>query len=142
MNVQDDGTCFACGAANESGLHLKFCLDLNQKTAAADTILDERFNGWKGIAHGGIISTMLDEAMVYACITEKRMVATANLNIKFRTPTAVGKQLHIEGQVVQTRKRMMKARAIVSFEGEVLAEAEGTFVTMTELDNLDGYCIA
>ncbi|MCK5740131.1 PaaI family thioesterase [bacterium] len=141
MNVRDDGSCFACGAANETGLHLVFRLDLNQKTAATDTVLDERFNGWKGIAHGGIISTMLDEAMVYACITEKKMVATANLSIKFRAPVAVGKPLHIEGQVVQSRKRIMKARATLRFEGEVLAEAEGTFMTLTELDNLDDYCV-
>ena len=58
--------CFACGTLNAHGLHL--ALHAGGGRCWVDTVLDDSFEGWDGIAHGGIISTILDEVMAWAVI--------------------------------------------------------------------------
>ncbi len=55
--------CFGCGRKNPIGLKLKFQWD--GKTATAEFAAGENHQGWPGIVHGGIIFSILDEAMAY-----------------------------------------------------------------------------
>jgi acyl-coenzyme A thioesterase PaaI-like protein len=55
--------CFGCGPDNPYGLHLQFTLDATAQTATARVHLDRHFEGPPGHIHGGIIATLLDEAM-------------------------------------------------------------------------------
>ena len=55
--------CFACGPANPDGLKLKFSYSPDRHFVKSILHLDKRFQGATGFAHGGIIATLLDEAM-------------------------------------------------------------------------------
>ncbi|MFC1467760.1 PaaI family thioesterase [Verrucomicrobiota bacterium] len=139
MEIIDDGSCFVCGKNNECGLKLRFKLDREAKSATTTTVLKDHFSGWVNAAHGGIICALLDEAMVYACAATGWFVATGNMNVKFRKPVPVGETLTIEGELLEHRRKMMKTRARVLKDGEVLAESEGTMVVVGEVENEQDY---
>lgn len=139
MEITDDGSCFVCGEHNEIGLKLRFKLDREAKKASTTTELKDHFSGWINAAHGGIICCLLDEAMVYACATTGWFVATGNMSVKFRKPVPVGKTLTIEGELLEHRRKVMKTRAKVMLEDEVLAESEGTMIVVGEVKNEQDY---
>ena len=58
--------CFACGTLNAHGLHLVFHVE--QGRSWTELTLDRAFEGWEGIAHGGIVCTILDEVMAWALV--------------------------------------------------------------------------
>ena len=60
--------CFACGELNEIGLHLQ--LQLTPAHCHVELTLPDRFEGWEGLIHGGIVSTILDEVMAWALVEQ------------------------------------------------------------------------
>ncbi len=81
--------CFACGSLNAHGLQLS--LHLEDARSWTQLTLDERFEGWQGIAHGGIVSTILDEVMAWALVAEDNWGVTARMQVDFRKPVPIGR---------------------------------------------------
>ena len=124
--------CFACGSLNEHGLHLEL-------HAAADrcwleTTLEPRFEGWEGIAHGGIVSTILDEVMAWALVDHDIWGVTARMAVEFRKPVPIGRPIRAEGRVTQARRRIVEAEGVIvdPLDGTELARATGLFVGAPE----------
>ena len=65
VGVQFQRTCFACGRDNPHGLQLEFRVDPDG-VASASGVPDIKWEGLRGIVHGGIVTTLLDEAMAKA----------------------------------------------------------------------------
>src|SRR5260370_16914324 len=61
VEVRFDGHCFGCGPLNEDGLQLKFVP--GPDGSGAEFVVPDRFQSWSGMAHGGITSLLLDEAV-------------------------------------------------------------------------------
>jgi len=122
--------CFACGELNEHGLHLQ--LHTSPEGAWTELILAPRFQGWDAVAHGGIVCTLLDEAMAWAVIGRGTWGVTARMNVTFRRPIRTGQSIRAEGWVVEEGRRAVKAAGHVvhATTGEVLATAESTFVAV------------
>ena len=119
--------CFACGTLNAHGLQL--ALHTGDGRCWTDLILDSRFEGWEGIAHGGIISTILDEVMAWAVVEHDLWGVTARMAVEFKLPVPIGRPIHGEGRVIETRRRIVTAEGTLSDEnGNLLARAEATFV--------------
>jgi acyl-coenzyme A thioesterase PaaI-like protein len=120
--------CFACGELNEHGLRLR--LHATAEGCWTELTLDPRFQGWESVAHGGIVTTLLDEVMAWSVIGRDTWGVTARLSISFRKPVPIGRPIRAEGWVVEDRRRMFRTagRVIDPASGEVLAEGEGTFV--------------
>ena len=120
--------CFACGELNVSGLHLQ--LHATSGRCWAEPVLDERFMGWDGIAHGGIVATILDEVMAWALVDEDSWGVTARMAVDFRRPVPIGRRLRAEGRVVDRRRRLIhtEGRLIDPETGDVYATAKGTYV--------------
>ena len=55
----DDHHCFACGSQNKEGLDVQWVVE--GKTAHTFFVPPKKFQGWKGIVHGGIVATRCDE---------------------------------------------------------------------------------
>jgi len=124
--------CFACGTLNEHGLQL-------QLHAAADscwleTTLAQRFQGWDGIAHGGIITTILDEVMAWALVEHDMWGVTARMLVEFKKPVPIGVSIRAEGRVVDVRRRLVDAEGVIvdPAEGTILASSRATFVGASE----------
>jgi uncharacterized protein (TIGR00369 family) len=122
--------CFACGELNEHGLHLAIHTD--PTGSWAETTLEQRFQGWEAVAHGGIVCTLLDEAMAWAVIGRGTWGVTARLNVTFRRPIPVGRTVRAEGWVVDESRRVHRAegRILDAKTGDVLATGESTFVAV------------
>ena len=134
MEIIDDGSCFACGKSNEIGLKLNFKLDREAKTAITETTVKNHFSGWINAVHGGIICTLLDEAMVYACAATGWFVATGTLSVKYRKPVPTDEPIIIEGEVIEHRRKVMKTKARILRNDVVLAEAEGVMIVVGEVE--------
>lgn len=120
--------CFGCGPANAIGLHLEFLLAPDGSVVSLPTIADT-FGGHPGYLHGGIIATLLDEAMSKAVRAKGRPSMTRNIEIDFLRPVLSGAPLRIEGRVVRSEGRKHWAEsAILDGEGKTLAAAKGLFL--------------
>jgi len=88
-----------------------------------------QWESFQGTIHGGIIGTVLDEAMSKAIIAREWEAFTAELRVRFRDRIAPGDQLHVRGWVVQRKGRHIKAEAtLLSSEGDERAHGWGTFL--------------
>jgi acyl-coenzyme A thioesterase PaaI-like protein len=119
--------CFVCGEENPNGMHLAF-QDGDRRTFAR-WATDEAWQSYKGIVHGGIISSVLDEAMSKAIISSGTEAFTAELRIRFRKKVCVGDVVLVNGWVVSAEKRKILAEAsMTSEDGEERAHAWGVFL--------------
>ena len=120
--------CFACGTLNAHGLGL--VLHVEQGRSWTELSLDGAFEGWEGIAHGGIICTILDEVMAWALVGTDNWGVTARMNVNFHRPVSVGRPIRAEGVVTRSRRKIVETSAeLVDVEtGNVLATATGTYV--------------
>lgn len=124
--------CFACGTLNVHGLRL--VLHAGAGRCWTELELEERFQGWDGIAHGGIICTILDEVMAWALVEHDLWGLTARMSVDFRRPVPVGRRIRGEGWVLEARRRIVRAggRLVDAEDGTVLAESEATYVGVPE----------
>jgi uncharacterized protein (TIGR00369 family) len=120
--------CFGCGEANSSGLHLKFLLASDGSVVSFPSVPDT-FEGHPGYLHGGIIATLLDEAMSKSVRARGLSAMTRHMEVDFQRPVPSCTQLRIEGRVVRSdgRKHWTEAK-ILSPESSVLAHAKGLFI--------------
>ena len=123
--------CFVCGDKNESGLKVDFFYD--QGVAKAEFIPDERFQGYKDILHGGIISSLLDEVMIKAVIAKGLLVVTVEIEVKFLKPVRIGERLFLEGKVIKEKEKIFVAEGKVwNSKGERVATGKGKFFKVKE----------
>ena len=119
--------CFACGTLNAHGLQL--VLHAADDECWTELVLDSRFEGWQGIAHGGIVSTILDEVMAWALVEHDLWGLTARMNIVFKKPVPIGAPIRGEGRVISARRRVVEAEGVLrNAEGTILATSTATYV--------------
>jgi acyl-coenzyme A thioesterase PaaI-like protein len=120
--------CFACGSLNAHGLHL--VLHVEHDRSATELTLDKSFEGWDGIAHGGIICTILDEVMAWSLVGSDNWGVTARMTVTFKRPVAIGRRLRAEGSITRERRRLIEtvSQLTDAETGEILATAEGVYV--------------
>ena len=130
LNLIDNAHCFVCGPRNKSGLHIPVQKSVEGHTCTFTWVPGPAYQGYAGIVHGGILSTLLDEAMAYAVMgAEKNILAvTADMHIRYLRPTPVGVPLKFAATLTGQRKNLYFARgSVILPDGSVLAEAEGRF---------------
>lgn len=135
LTLLDDNSCFACGSENPAGLKLKFRLDPEKGTAVTETVIADHFNGWKGAVHGGIITTLLDETMVYACTSSGWFTVTGTIEVKFHKPVPTGELLVISGRIEENRGRSIRTSATLDFQGNVHASAKAILIPVKHEQN-------
>lgn len=123
------GNCFVCGKNNPGGLQLSFEIDKERQTLKTTFVASPTFQGWDGIVHGGIISTLLDEAMAKLVYELGYPFVTASLEIKFKKPAPILEALLVYGEITEVNRRLVRAKARVTKEnGTLLAEGKSTFI--------------
>ena len=125
--------CFACGTANPVGLKMRFYR--NGNAVYSDIRLGKDFEGWENMAHGGIISTILDEVMSWAIICFRRtLFVTRKMELKYVRPVPLNTSLRARGRVMDEDKGILiKTRGeLFDDEGRILARSVGEFALVTE----------
>nr|MCU0248270.1 PaaI family thioesterase [Bryobacter sp.] len=110
--------CFACGQDNPEGLKLRF-----QRGEAGVMRAEWRpgplLEGFRGIVHGGVVSTALDEAMSKAVAASGVEALTAELRVRYRQPVRSEAAYELRGWIVMRSRRLVRTEA-------VLLSADGT----------------
>jgi acyl-coenzyme A thioesterase PaaI-like protein len=122
-----DDYCFACGQANPKGLHLTFRFEGEEYVC--DFTAAREYQGWTDIVHGGIVSTVMDEVMTRLLWERGIGAMTAELTVRLKHPTPVGRPLTARARLVSQRRRLYETAAELSLEdGTVTATATGKFL--------------
>ncbi|MEW6068810.1 MAG: PaaI family thioesterase [Nitrospirota bacterium] len=120
--MEDDNYCFVCGEKNPQGIRLKF--SLKDGTVFTEFIPQKLHQGYKDIVHGGIISTILDEAMVKAALLQGIPAVTAEITIRFKNPLMVGEKTIVEATIMKMNKKIIETSASIRKQDNTLI-AEG-----------------
>jgi uncharacterized protein (TIGR00369 family) len=126
----DDGRCIGCGPESAMGLRMRFTRE-DDGSVTSTLVVPERFQGWRGVVHGGIVALMLDEAMAYAAAANGALGMTADLKLRFRAEVPVGGELTVRGRVLWQRRTVLAVEASITAAvgGALLASGEGRFVS-------------
>jgi acyl-coenzyme A thioesterase PaaI-like protein len=126
--------CFVCGLENDYGLKLSFYQE-DIDTVVVDYTVPDQFQGYPGVVHGGIITSMMDEILgrVFMVEDPNRFMFTAKLTSRYRHPVPTGKPLRMVGKKIKDRGRIAESKVeLFGPDGELLAEAEGLMVALPE----------
>lgn len=128
---QQKNYCFACGKSNPEGMHLRFSYDEERKRFVSRFRLGRRYTGPPGHAHGGVIATILDEAMGKVNKIHNVVALTSEISVHYLKPVPLNKPLRVEARGVSVRgRRHINAAEILNQRGEVLASSRGTFIAI------------
>ncbi len=126
--------CFACGQDNAEGMHLTFHLDAARRRSWCKFRLPKKYQGPPGHAHGGIIATILDEAMGKVNKLRSVIALTKQMEVEYLKPVPLGKTLLVEGRERAVRgRRHVNVAEIRNQKNEVLARGRGVFIAIDPL---------
>jgi uncharacterized protein (TIGR00369 family) len=130
-------SCFVCGESNPAGLNLRFETDGN--TVHAQFVPRPEHVGFKATVHGGLIATVLDEIMVWACaVRTRRFAFCAEMTVRFLHPLKPGDQMLLVGELLQDRRKLFEAKAeLRDSVGKVYASSTGKYLPIKEADAAD-----
>jgi len=125
-------SCFVCGRDNAAGLRTRWVADGAAGEVRATVTLDEKFQGFPGLVHGGVVTALLDEAMVRALLLHggfDDLMVTARMEVTFRRAMPTGQPVTAVGRIVKHAGTRANAAAEVRLaDGTVAARAEGLLV--------------
>ena len=129
-------TCFMCGRENNYGLKMVWYNNPESNRVETSVTIPEHFNGYPGIAHGGIIAAILDETAGRAVMLDgdfDKLFVTLRLNLRYRRPTPTNTELMAAGWQEHQGSRGMKVAAKLCMpDGMVTTECDALVVRPTE----------
>ncbi len=128
-----DKECFACGPENSHGL--KMCFESNGRQIRSKLVMKQAFRGWSNLIHGGILSTMLDEAMSWTVINlTGKFMLTRSMIVVFKKPVRVGTALTVTGYIKErsSERKVLVVAEIHDENGDLCAASEGDFALFSK----------
>jgi uncharacterized protein (TIGR00369 family) len=123
--------CFGCGKNNPEGMRLRFTYDEKRNCFVCRFRLGKRYTGPPGHCHGGIIATILDEAMGKVNKLGNVIALTSEITVNYRKPVPLNKPLRVESREVEVEgRRHVNMAEILNEKGEVLARSRGLFIAI------------
>jgi acyl-coenzyme A thioesterase PaaI-like protein len=92
-------------------------------------------NGYKHIAHGGILAGLLDETMGWAAtvFSQKHpFYVTGELTVKYLAPVPVGEELEIIGRMIKDAGRIVYCSGVLVHKGQESLRAKGKFLPLSD----------
>lgn len=124
--------CLVCGRDNAHGLRLDLYVDPDGGRVSTEYLPGGQHIGFEGVLHGGVLATLLDEAMVWAATwSARRFCLCGELAVRFRQPARPGEALRVEAWVTTGRPRLILTEGrVVDAAGTVKATATAKYVPM------------
>lgn len=131
--VRDDHNCFGCGADNPWGLHLIFFAEPDGSVHSQWTP-QLNHQGYDGMVHGGIISTVFDEVMAWAVTNAGIWAVTGRLSTTYRKPVEIGVATIARAEIGAITSRSAEVSATIRRESDdvLLAEASALFIRVSQ----------
>jgi uncharacterized protein (TIGR00369 family) len=114
---------------NPDGLRLIWTVE--GKTMSTFFTAEAKYQGWKGIVHGGILATLLDEAMTRLVCAVCGDALTAEMTVRYVAPAHIGELLYVKGEIIKESKRLLEMKATIhrkNATGAIVAHATGKAV--------------
>src|SRR3989338_7213166 len=111
LKLEDDHYCFACGSENKSGLRIDWTVE--GKITTAEFVPGKEYQGWKNVVHGGILATLLDEAMTRLAWIVCGGALTAEIQVRYLKPAHIGEKLLIFGEIIKENRKLVEMKAKV-----------------------------
>ncbi|HEY7116687.1 MAG TPA: PaaI family thioesterase [Tepidisphaeraceae bacterium] len=127
--------CLVCGRSNPRGLQLALHVDEATGVVTTRLIPTTAHVGFEGIIHGGLIATVLDEAMVWAATWHaKRFCLAGELTVRFRESASAGQELLVTATVELARSKLIATTAQVrrASDDTLIATATGKYIPLSE----------
>jgi len=128
MEVRFDGHCFGCGPLNMEGFRLVFVP--GPDGSSVDFEVPDKYQSWAGMAHGGIVALMLDEAVGWAAWHAGHPGVTGRLQVSLRRPLKLGERVRIVGKVDRVRRTLVYVSALVENRDSHSMVADATATLM------------
>lgn len=127
LDLADDNGCFACGKSNPIGLKLEFDVESDEYVTYFTPAKEHQ--GYVGITHGGILSTILDEVMARYVYILGHNTVTGEITVRFKRPARTGQRLRFAGRVESENSRLLLCSAKATDDNDqVIAEATAKMV--------------
>jgi acyl-coenzyme A thioesterase PaaI-like protein len=120
--------CMGCGPDNPAGLGMRMERDGDHVRGSVEP--DHRHQGAPGYAHGGAVTTILDDAFGMLLFVLRRPAVTARIEVDFRRPAYLGRPFEVEAWVDRTEGRKLWMAAALRDAGELIAEARSLFLAV------------
>jgi uncharacterized protein (TIGR00369 family) len=126
-----ENKCFGCGGANDGGMKLTFTQDNVGRRIVGRFVLGPRYQGGGGMGHGGIIATLLDEAMGKVCRFRDARAVTAEMSIQYLKPVRVDEEITVVAcETGFEGRNIFQSGEIRNAAGDVLAKGTARFVVL------------
>lgn len=129
LSEREHGHCIVCGSGNHQGLQLQFTVSPDGSVKSVFSC-QKLFEGYDGMLHGGIASSLLDGAMTN-CLFSKGIVATTGeLVVRFLHPVAIDQKAVVRARVVKSHPPLHVVEADLLQGDEVQVRATGKFMEL------------
>jgi uncharacterized protein (TIGR00369 family) len=123
--------CFACGKDNQDGMRLRFNYDEERNCFVCRFRLGKRYTGPPGHCHGGVIATILDEAMGKVNKLRHVVALTSQITVDYLKPVPLNRPLRVESREMRVKGRThINVAEILNQKGETLARSRGKFIAV------------
>ena len=129
--LRDNERCYVCGKKNPVGLSVDFKNNAEARSILGWFTPSQDHQGYEGIVHGGILSSLLDEAMAKLAFSLGIPALTAEITVTFKTPAAPGDELSVFGRITEETHRLILAEAKIERGPVVIAEAKGKLLRIS-----------
>lgn len=121
--------CMVCSRveSNPDTLQLEFERDFEGRVTAQFQVTS-RHQGYDGLLHGGMVSTLLDAAMTHCLFTYGVQALTAELVVRFIAPIPVGQQVTVSAHLVCQKRGIYQLEAFITQGQQSLARATAKFI--------------
>ena len=126
--------CIVCSVANDKGLHLKYDV-VDDGSIKAIFQCNKAYEGYPGIVHGGVISSILDGAMGHCMFARGQIAVTVEMTIRFRCPIIIGNDATVLARITRSSHPLYILEAEIIQNGEVKATAKSKFYDQPGLIN-------
>ena len=124
--------CFLCGDENPCGVRTRFFVEGGE--VCSRITLPRHVNGYKNVAHGGVLAALLDESMGWAATVfgaSRRMYLTGELTVKYLAPVPVGEPIEIRSRLLEDAGRIAYSEGELICGEKVCVRARGKFLPMS-----------
>ena len=111
MSKKEYTNCFLCGSKNPVGLQLDFTF--REEKSFAEWTANKNYEGYENTIHGGIIASLIDEAVAKIILENDIIAVTTELSVKYIKPFKVGDVAIICGEIIEKRGRIINGKAVI-----------------------------
>jgi len=130
----EDHNCFGCSPKNPSGMYMKFYTNEKRDSVLSWYSVPAHFCGWGDVVHGGIVSTILDEAMGWASLVIlRKLFLSKTMAVDFLKPVLIGKELRAVGNVlkINSEREAVVQGCIYNDSSEICARSSSVISLFT-----------